>query len=266
MAALMQNGGPMNAPPIDLRVCPSSCLVGTSSSHKQFDVTTQSHDKCFARLKNKVAEGVKSLYERTGRRPDGYVLFTNLHLTHKTVSRDKNGKKTITQKSQLEEALLKGYDQPDNVKVKIVAASELAAMLNDLPHLRSAYFSRDDFMTLDEYRADHAGASLFGKAIKFTTRNHLLKVFESEVGDPQVRAIVVSGAPTVGKTRLVLEAIAEKSTDVVVARDPFSLTSGSITSLLTPHLMTMVFVPHGDSRRIKELVTFATSQETLNWW
>ncbi len=231
--------------------------------YKQFDVTTQSRDKCFTRLKNKVAGAVKSLYERTGRRPDGYVLFTNLHLTHKTASTDKKGKKTVPQKAQLEEALLKGYDQSDNVKVKIVAAGELAAILNDLPHLRSAYFSRDDFMTLAEYRTEHWNASLFGKASGFTGRDHLVNVFQSEVSDPQVRVIVVSGAPNVGKTRLVLEAIADRSTDVVVARDPFLVTSGSVTSLLTPHHMTIVFVPHGGSRLIEELVRFAISKANL---
>jgi len=87
--------------------------------YKQSDVTNQDRDKCFNGLKSKVSEAVNNLYKRTGRRPDGYVLFTNLDLTHYTAFGDKGGKQIVPQKQQLLDAVLKNYDKPKMVVVRI---------------------------------------------------------------------------------------------------------------------------------------------------
>ena len=62
----------------------SSPLLGPGWNVYQFkqrDIFAQGRDKTFSSLKAGLGGAVKDLHERTGRRPDRYVLFTNLDLT-----------------------------------------------------------------------------------------------------------------------------------------------------------------------------------------
>jgi hypothetical protein len=90
------------------------------------------------------------LYERTGSRPNRYVLFANLDLTHPTVKEGEKG-----QKERLRDAILEGYDDREGVQVEFMGAAELAASLNGLPHVRSAYFGGSRFSTAHEELIRH---------------------------------------------------------------------------------------------------------------
>jgi len=118
-------------------------------------------------------------------------------------------------------------------------------------------------MTWDKYWDEHANASPFRDVFEFTGRKHLLKLFQSALEDSDIRAIVVSGARTIGKTRLILEAIHEKFRDVVIARDPLLVTSSSITSLLHNGHMTGLFLPDCATREVAGLVEYAIAQKSL---
>ena len=67
---------------------------------------------------------------RTGKRLASYILWTNIDLT-------------LEQKGALRAAMLKGIGSRDTAELytDVVGAAELAAFLNDLPHLRSAFFA-----------------------------------------------------------------------------------------------------------------------------
>jgi hypothetical protein len=69
---------------------------------KQHDVSAQGRGKAFSRLKDELKRAVEDLHKRTGRRPERYVLFTNLDLGHSTRG----------QKGQLREKILEAYDRP----------------------------------------------------------------------------------------------------------------------------------------------------------
>lgn len=113
---------------------------------KQRDFSVQDRKNIVSNLISKEARAIKHLVEKTKQRPDRYVLFTNVDLTHKTGG----------QKGRLEASILSDYDQLNEVEVVILGAGELASYLNNLPHLRSAYFGGNVFMTwkkaCDEYR------------------------------------------------------------------------------------------------------------------
>jgi hypothetical protein len=70
---------------------------------------------------------------RTGKTLSSYVLFTNVDLT-------------AAQHDELRAAILEGVTG-DRVHVGVVGAADLAAMLNDLSHLRSAFFATGAFRT-----------------------------------------------------------------------------------------------------------------------
>jgi hypothetical protein len=52
--------------------------------YKQHDVTAQGRGRAFSRLKDELRGAVEALHKRTCRRPEKYVLFTNLDLGHST--------------------------------------------------------------------------------------------------------------------------------------------------------------------------------------
>jgi len=120
--------------------------------YKQRDVFSQGREATFSSLMTGLNGAIKDLYERTGRRPDRYTLFTNLDLTHFTKG----------QKGRLRKKILAGYDQLTRVHVQIVGAAELAALLNNLPHLRSAFFTPEEFSTWQEAWLQHSRHKLFG--------------------------------------------------------------------------------------------------------
>jgi hypothetical protein len=63
----------------------SGSLLGAGlniSQYKQRDVFSQSRAKVFTDLLHGMTGALKDLYESTGNRPDRYVVFTNLDLTH----------------------------------------------------------------------------------------------------------------------------------------------------------------------------------------
>jgi hypothetical protein len=102
--------------------------------YKQRDVFSADRNKLFKGLKREMRGAISKLHSDTGKRPSRYVCFTNLDLSH-------------DQKADLKTSILNGYDEPATVAVEVVGAAELAPYLNDLPHLRSAFFSTSRFRT-----------------------------------------------------------------------------------------------------------------------
>jgi hypothetical protein len=127
---------------------------------------------------------------------------------------------TTAQKGELEAALLDGYEWPDEVQVRIVGAGELAAFLNDCPHVRSAYFAPLEFSTWEKAWQDHCRQSVVQREIKTIGREAQIAAIRALVDAPDVRAIVLCGPAQIGKTRLMLEATRHRSLDTVIALNP----------------------------------------------
>jgi hypothetical protein len=92
----------------------SSPLLGSGWNvfqYKQRDIAAVGREKQFSKLKSDLKGAVKDLYGKAKRRPDRYVLFVNLDLTH-------------DQKRELKEKVLKGYDRPEEVRVEIAMVAD----------------------------------------------------------------------------------------------------------------------------------------------
>ncbi|QIN78289.1 hypothetical protein GBA65_06930 [Rubrobacter marinus] len=212
--------------------------------YKMRDLSTTGRDKLISGLVSDLAGGSKKeaaladLYERTGRRPDRYVLFTNLDLTHRTVKEGEKG-----QKEKLKDAILDGYDDPEGVRVEIVGAAELAASLNGLPHVRAAYFGGSRFSTAQEELARHEKVGGLPERIALVGRDAESDRLRSFLEDPEARAMFISGSQDMGKSRIALEVTsAERPVDTVVALRPSDLGRDDLAALRSPGNEVVVLV------------------------
>jgi hypothetical protein len=163
--------------------------------------------------KRKKPAALVDLYTRTGRRPDRYVLFTNLDLRHPTAKEGEKG-----QKAKLKDAILLGYDDAEGVQVEILGAAELAASLNGLPHVRAAYFGGPRFSTAQEELIRHEKVWGLPERIPLVGRDAEVNRIRNFLVDREARAMFVSAPQDMGKTRIVLEVTsAERPVDTVVA-------------------------------------------------
>ena len=110
---------------------------------------------------------------------------------------------TLPEQESLARAIRHGREE---AHVAIMGAAHISASLNDLPHLRSAYFVIQGFRTWAAAWQAHAALAISGAAVDLVGRDEGLEQLAGWVDDPQVRAVILTGPHTIGKTRLVLEA------------------------------------------------------------
>lgn len=208
--------------------------------YKKRDLIAQDRRRVIATLKSSLSGAVDNLVKKEERVPDRYVLFVNVDLTHRD-------------KQVLKEAILKSFSSQNgcSLHVEIVGAAELAALLNDFPHLRAAYFADLSFKAWAVAYEDHKERKRFIASVDLIGREEDLKRLRSLVDDPQVRVVVVTGPHAMGKSRLVLEATRHRPHDVVLALDPRSLDARDYRSLSGDHgeMVCIVEDPEPDSVR-----------------
>ena len=187
--------------------------------YKMRDLSNTGRDKLVSGLVSDLSGGKEKkpalvdLYERTECRPNRYVFFTNLDLTHPTVKEGEKG-----QKEKLRDAILEGYEDPEGVRVEIMGAAELAASLNGLPHVRSAYFGGSRFSTAHEELIRHGNVWGLPEQLALVGRDAEVTRIRSFLDDPEPRGMFISGPQDMGKTRIALEVTsAERPVDSVVA-------------------------------------------------
>jgi hypothetical protein len=228
--------------------------------YKQRDVSARDRTQVFSVLKSGLKGAVKEVYEETAKRPDRYVIFTNLDLVD-------------DQKESLKKEALDGYDRPEDVHVEVVGAAELSAFLNDLPHIRSAFFATNQFLTWEAAWNAHTRQKVYGAHVELIGKNDDLEGISSALEDPGVRAVILAGPNNIGKTRLALEAARRRQLDCVIAVDPRSMTTTDLLGLEHPSRETVVIVEDPDPEdaegftrqalaqpSLKLLITFPTSE------
>jgi len=221
--------------------------------YKQRDVFARSRDEAFTGLKSEMKSAVKKLYDRTQKRPAAFVVFTNLDLTHLT----KATGGALPQKKELQNAILDGYDKSVDVDVQVVGAAELAAFLNSVAQLRSAFFARSEFTSWQDFRDQQITlkGQVFGPWIDLVGRSDELNAIQAAVNDRGCQVIVVFGPHNIGKSRLVVEATQLRYPDIVVALDSSSTSAGDILKLRSPSKEIIVVVDDPDVDDAGALVT-----------
>ena len=171
--------------------------------YKKRSVSETDRTKIVRKLRSELRGAIADVEERTGKTVASYVLFTNVDLT-------------IEDQESLSRAIRYGRQ---STYVAIMGAAQLAAALNSLPHLRSAYFVTRGFRTWEAAWKTHAALVFSGAEIDLVGRNDQLEQLVSWINDPQIRAIVLTGPPTIGKSRLALEATHARQFDCVEATE-----------------------------------------------
>lgn len=198
-------------------------------------------------IKSKLKGALQGVHKSTGNYPDNYVVFTNIDLTH-------------ADKGKLTQAIKDRYK--GDAPINIVGAAELATFLNDLPHLRSAFFATEQFETWEEGWKNHINGGPLGH-IAFTGRQTELKHFDELIKDPKTRVIVISGPPDIGKTRLALEATTLYSSRTVVAVDSESVGVSDLNSLQPRDKEVILIIDEDESEKADKFIQQALTLDML---
>ncbi len=211
-------------------------VVGSGLTAYQFKwsaVGVRARTKVLSDLR-KLPPELESLLARAARRPDRYVVFTNVDLT-----RDEGNK--------LEAALGAGPGASPDREVRLIGAGELAPRLNDLPHLRSAFFATHAFATVESLRSELAVRAA-KQRVPWTRvavgRGAVTRELRHALGDASIRIVNVVGPPGVGKSRLAMDVLSTPRFrgNVVAATDPDRLELGALASLARPKAVTIRLV------------------------
>ncbi len=217
--------------------------------YKKRDLLAQDKRRIVSGLKSSLKGAIKEVATRRGRHPDRYILFVNVGLS-------------VSDLKALRESLLEEYSQEPQPLIEVVDAGQLAAFLNDHPHIRAAFFAPLSFKIWRAAYEAHRAQKLFAADVELIGRETAFKQLKSLVDDPRVRVIIVSGLHGMGKSRLALEATRHRPYDVVVALDPRSMSLRDYRNLCSDHGEVLCIVedpePGDLSRLINEALTLST--------
>jgi len=158
---------------------------------KKREVADESRAGIVSTLASGLKGAIAEVERRTGKVLATYVLFTDVDLL-------------TTQHEQLKHAIREGAGERP-ISVEVVGAADLAAMLNSLPHLRSAFFSTLDFQTWAESWEAHRRTSIFAQT-PLIGRDTVSESLTALPRQPDVKVIAIIGTHMMGKSRVVLEA------------------------------------------------------------
>ena len=213
--------------------------------YKLRDAAARGRARTVAELVRNVAGAIRDASDRTGQPIQHYLLFTNLHLS-------------VEEHGRLLNALRADVDE---TTVRILGAGELAAVLNNLPHLRSAYFATADFVSWQKSWENHNTATLSARVPPFTGRAGLLTATRTAVDDADTKVLILAGPPGIGKTRLALEATRHKPFDTVASVNGGSVTIPDLLALVSPRRQPVVMVDIPDENLAEGLVSTALTEQ-----
>jgi phosphoribosyl-AMP cyclohydrolase len=213
--------------------------------YKQRDLTARERNRIIADLRRELRGAAREVRERGGRACNQYLLFTNVSLT-------------IDEKNKLVAAIAE--DSPD-VRVQVFGAAEIAAMLNNLPYLRSAYFSTARFASWQKSWISHNRQALSGTVPRLVGRKDVLSATKAAVDDDAVRVVLISGGPDMGKTRLALNATQHRPFEAVVAIEGRTLTVADLLALRTPGQPLVIVIDDPDESTADALISAALAEE-----
>lgn len=210
--------------------------------YKKRDLLAQDRRRIVSNLKSSLKRAISSLTKERNRYPSRYILFVNVDLKH-------------DQTIALKKAILEGCDQSVKIHVEVVGAAEIAALLNNHPHLRAAYFTPLSFKTWEEANRSHRTQKLFGFDVALVGREDLRTRLKSLVDASQIRVVVVTGLHDIGKSRLVLEATSHRPQDVVFALDPRSMKLDDYRALIADGRDVVCVIEDPDSDGVRQLIS-----------
>ena len=208
--------------------------------YKQRDVSG-GRNRVLPDLRHTLRHAAREVADRTGRALDSYVLFTNVSLT-------------VDENRALRLVIEEGYPY---CSVRVLGAAEIATLLNNFPHLRSAYFDTVQFATWDWFWDRHKQESLSGAVPTFIGRQG--SEVKVAVDDESVRVILLSGPPDIGKTRLALNSTEHRPFETIFAVDGRSVSVSDLIATKGIGGAVLVVIDDPDPHGIEGLITAAVS-------
>lgn len=226
---------------------PGSLLMPGDSvvQYKQRDLTARERNRIIADLRRGLRGAAREVRERGGRVCNHYLLFTNVSLT-------------IDEKNELVAAIA---EDSTDIRVQVFGAAEIAAMLNNRPYLRSAYFSTARFASWQKSWTSHNRQALSGTVPRLVGRRDVLSATKVAVDDDAVRVVLISGGPDMGKTRLALNATQHRPFEAVVAIEGRTLTVADLLALRTPGQPLVIVIDDPDESTVDALISAALAEE-----
>lgn len=218
--------------------------------YKRRDLMAQDRSRIIANLKSSVRDSIAEIERKFGRTPDHYIFFVNVDLKHDRTR-------------AIKEAVLDQCAHPSDIHIEIVGAAELAALLNNFPYLRAAWFAPISFKTWQEAYNAHRSHKFLGADVELIGREGEIDRLRTWVQDKKVRIIVVTGPHDIGKSRLVLEATKQWPHDVIIALDPRSMDLSDYRNLSSGHGGTICIVEDPEPDFIDSLAIEALSIPNL---
>ena len=230
--------------------------------YKQRDVFARKRQPIISNLRFSLNGALTEVAKNFGKIPDQYTLFVNIHLApNETASIKKN--------------IRANDEETSKTQIVVIGAEELAALLNDHPHLRASFFTPMAFQTWEDAYGSHRSKKRFGFHMEPVGRDSEVDRLRALVDAPHIRAIVVCGPHDMGKSRLALEATKHKPYDTAVALDPRSTGLTDYRNLCTnrSEIICIVEDPELDTLQsligealsvpgLKLLITFPTAAAT----
>ncbi len=216
--------------------------------YKKREATERGRAAIAAKMRSDLTGAALEVELRSAKALASYVLFTNVDLT-------------IDQQNEIRDAIIEGVTD-GHIRPRVISAGGLAAMLNEMPHLRSAFFATSAFRAWGESWDTHQKGTVFPQTA-FIGREDVLTKLRAWIDDPNVRAIAISGTHMMGKTRIALEATRHRDAGFVEALDRQALNIDHLRRLETANRSTIVLVNDPDPKLARELAEGALAREKL---
>ncbi|MGH7180741.1 MAG: hypothetical protein ACREJN_02050, partial [Nitrospiraceae bacterium] len=214
--------------------------------YKKRDVLADKRQPIITRLRSSLVGALKEIEKNFSRKPDRYVLFVNIHFTP-------------NETASLKKSIRTTDDEDLKTHVDVVGAAELAALLNDHPHLRAAFFTPLAFQTWEDAYDAHRNKKRFGSSVELVGRESQLDRLKTLVESPLIRAIVLNGPHDMGKSRLALEATKHRPYNVAVALDPRSIDLANYRNLCSNRSEIICIVEDPELDTLQSLIGEALS-------
>ena len=208
--------------------------------YKQRDVSARDRNAIYSELKSELKGAANDVFTRTQRKVHHYVLYTNIDLSHE-------------QKQELISLIADGYPNP--LQPQIIGGAELSAFLNNLPHLRSAYFSTTELMTWEKAWQLHNRQAISGQVPNLIGRTGVLTEIQAAIDNEKIAAILLAGPPDIGKTRLSIAATKHRSVDAIFALNGRVLTVTDLLAAKSPGQNVVISIDDPEQERIEELLS-----------
>ena len=230
---------------------------------KSSGLGAKGRDAAISELNRKLDSAIRKLVDRheTARVPAHYAAFTNLQLDLETPMVTAAGSRVSTDIERLKESILR--DAPPGVRVTIVHAGTLAALVNAHPALKLAFFSENVGLSWEEKWTVEQSIWPFAYSTSFIGREEEMRRITECLGDANVRVIALTGPSGMGKTRLALEATRDRAPQAVVIDRADRFEESMLIAIASTNRETILLIEDPSRERAEQIAKHAVAADRV---